>query len=117
MGKRRRKKLGRKQVRSVPQIYKRYFTCPRCGKLSLSISLTQAKDDEGRVKRGYKHAVARCGSCHLRCEIEVVEGLEKIDVYNMISDAYYEGSPVCMESETGEVEGVGEGSEHTVGEA
>ncbi|BAN89943.1 Zn ribbon-containing protein [Aeropyrum camini] len=90
MGRRRRKRM-RRQVRSVPQVYKRYFTCPRCGSLTLSITLTQAKDEEGNVKSGVKRAVAVCGNCGLRCEMEVPEGLEKVDVYNLVSDAYFEG--------------------------
>ncbi len=109
MGRRRRKRVQR-QVRSVPQIYKRYFSCPSCGKQSLSITLAPAKDEEGNAKPGVRRAIAVCGMCGFRCEVEVAEGLDKVDVYNIVSDAYFQEGG-CEEVEESASEALGEASE------
>lgn len=84
MGRRRKKR--KKQIRKGLKLPSRYFQCPVCGSLTLTIDFR--KDKENPM---YKIAVARCGSCGLYCEIRVPKNLERIDVYNMISDLALEG--------------------------
>ncbi|MCE4612599.1 MAG: hypothetical protein F7C07_02055 [Desulfurococcales archaeon] len=104
MGRRRRKKV--KKVRRVAKTT-RYFQCPRCGSFTLTVDLKKSEN------RGMRMALVRCGTCGLYCTFEVPEVLERIDVYNKISDAAYDGSlgEIC-----GEVEAVGEGPEPAVQE-
>ncbi|MCE4611876.1 MAG: hypothetical protein F7B17_07900 [Desulfurococcales archaeon] len=111
----RRRKRIRKVQKTIPPIYKRYFTCPQCGRLTLTVSLRKV---EG--KSGVKIAEVLCGSCGFRCYLEVPDVVEKIDVYNMVADMLYSGDTSRCKEEPGEVlegEGVeGEGSELFEGE-
>ncbi len=77
---RKRRKTTRKKVR-LPS---RYFQCPVCGNMTLTIDFKKAKNPLMRL------AIARCGSCGLYCEMEVPQTLDRIDVYNKISDLAYE---------------------------
>ncbi len=104
---RRRKKI-RKVQRTIPPIYKRFFVCPRCGALSLQVTLRKPEDKE---KVGVKIAEVICGSCKLRCVMEVPEVMEKIDVYNRVADMVYSGDiSKCLE-EIGAAESEGGGVE------
>ncbi len=81
MGRRRKRRKKIVRRRRLPG---RYFQCPRCGSMTLTIDFKKSD------KPGYKVAVARCGTCGLYCEIEVPALLERIDVYNKIADLVYE---------------------------
>ncbi len=97
----------------MPPIYKRYFACPNCGSLSMSVSLVRSEDDKDS-----KVAVVLCGNCGLRCELLVPAGYEKVDVYNIVSDYVYEGRlEECRQLSGGEGESaLGEGHELSPGE-
>lgn len=56
-----------------------------------------------------KLAIARCGTCHLYCELEVPSMFDRIDVYNRISDLAYENR--LDECAKPHEEGVEEGEE------
>ena len=89
MGRRRRKRV--KKVRRVLKPT-RYFQCPHCGSFTLTVDLRKSEN------RGMKMALVRCGTCGLYCELEVPEAVERIDVYNTVSDAIYDGrlEEVCV---------------------
>jgi len=80
----RRRKRRKRMVKKV-RMPARYFNCPRCGSMTLTIDF-----EKRRSRPGFKLAVARCGTCGLHCELEVPELLERIDVYNRIVDLVYE---------------------------
>jgi len=82
LARRRRKRI--KQVRRVRRP-SRYFQCPRCGAMTLTIDFKKLNSAD------HKLAIARCGTCHLYCELEVPAVYDRIDVYNRISDLAYEG--------------------------
>jgi transcription elongation factor Elf1 len=107
MGRRRRKRV--KKVRRVVKPT-RYFQCPRCGSFTLTVDLKKSEN------RGAKKALVRCGTCGIYCVFMVPEALERIDVYNMVADATYDGrlGEMCVE-EAGE-ESVGEGTEPAIQE-
>ncbi|MEM0340095.1 MAG: hypothetical protein QXN05_03370 [Acidilobaceae archaeon] len=82
-GRRKRRKIKRqKQVARV--LRSRYFTCPSCSELTLTIDITRSKE-------GPRTAIVRCGTCGLYCELPVSEIEETIDVYNKITDMEYDG--------------------------
>jgi len=81
----RRRKRRKKMVKKV-RMPGRYFNCPRCGSMTLTIDFVRGK----KARPGYKVAVAKCGTCGLYCELEVPALLERIDVYNKIADLVYE---------------------------
>ncbi len=96
MGRRRKR---RKKVRKKVRLPSRYFQCPVCGSMTLTIDFKKTD------KPGKKLAIAKCGTCGLYCEFEVPEVMERIDVYNMISDLAYEGRlDECRKSEAGSEE-------------
>ena len=94
MGRRRKR---RKRIVKKVRMPGRYFNCPRCGSMTLTI------DFRGKASRpGFKLAVARCGTCGLYCEMEVPALLERIDVYNKIADLVYEDRLEECAPKTGE---------------
>ncbi len=112
MGRRKRKRV--KVKRAIPRQMLRYYQCPLCGSLTLTVDFE--KGDSADVKI----AVVTCGSCGFNCRIKVNKVIERIDVYNRITDLAYEGrlEEECR-GETGEGEqgGVeGETMEYDVGE-
>ncbi|MCE4601923.1 MAG: hypothetical protein F7B18_01935 [Desulfurococcales archaeon] len=82
MGRRRKRRVKRQRTVRKPG---RYFQCPVCNSMTLTIDFRKAD------KPGVKVAVVRCGSCGLHCEKEVPGMYERVDVYNIISDLAYEG--------------------------
>ncbi len=108
MARRRRKRI--KQVKRVRRPA-RYFQCPRCGAMTLTIEFKKLDSADRKL------AIARCGTCHLYCELEVPSAFDRIDVYNRISDLAYENrldecsKPHEELPEGGEEEGYGEGPE------
>ncbi len=80
----RRRKRRKKKVRRGLRLPPRFFQCPVCGSLTLTIDFK--KSDEP----GKKIAIARCGTCGLYCVFKVHQNMERIDVYNMLSDLVYE---------------------------
>jgi len=103
----RRRRVRRKEPPKRPTIYKKYYNCPKCGALTLTVDLKKSKEYGKRV------AIVKCGSCGLYCEYTVSSEVEKIDVYNMVADLVYEGrESECMEARGGE----GEAAEEIVGE-
>ncbi|MGC9071783.1 MAG: hypothetical protein ACP5HK_03690 [Acidilobus sp.] len=81
MARRRRKRI--KQVKRVRRP-SRYFQCPRCGATTLTIEFKKLDTADRKL------AIARCGTCHLYCELEVPTVFDRIDVYNRVSDLAYE---------------------------
>ena len=80
----RRRKRRKKKVKKGLKLPPRYFQCPVCGSLTLTIDFKKSSEP------GYKIAVARCGTCGLHCVMRVRSNLERIDVYNTIVDMAYE---------------------------
>jgi transcription elongation factor Elf1 len=80
---RRRKKKSLKPKR--PRHPSRYFQCPRCGSMTLTIDFVKIKGNEEE-----KMAIAKCGNCHLYCELKVPKVLDRVDVYNKIVDLSYD---------------------------
>jgi transcription elongation factor Elf1 len=79
----RRRKRRIKQVKRVRKP-SRYFQCPRCGAMTLTVDFKKLDSADEKL------AIARCGTCHLYCELRVPITLDKVDVYNKISDLAYE---------------------------
>ncbi|MFP3144029.1 MAG: hypothetical protein RXQ93_03290 [Caldisphaera sp.] len=80
---RRRRKKSLKPKR--PRHPSRYFQCPRCGSMTLTIDFVKIKgNDEEKI------AIAKCGNCHLYCELKVPKVLDRVDVYNKIVDLSYD---------------------------
>lgn len=104
MGRRRKRRKKIVKRRTLPP---RYFQCPRCGSMTLTVDFK--KTNRLRVKK----AIVRCGTCGLHCEFEVPDILDRVDVYNKVVDLAYEDRlEECM---AGEGEGSGDGE--AVGEA
>ncbi|MCE4607766.1 MAG: hypothetical protein F7B61_02245 [Caldisphaeraceae archaeon] len=88
---RRRKSIKPKRPRQPS----RYFQCPRCSALTLTIEFKKIKGNGDK-----KLAIAKCGNCHLYCEMEVPNIYDRVDVYNKIIDLDYEGRlSECEKSE------------------
>jgi transcription elongation factor Elf1 len=82
MGRRRkRRKTTRPKKVRLPA---RYFQCPVCGSMTLTIDFKKTNNPMTKL------AIAKCGTCGLYCEIPVNATLDRIDVYNIISDLAYE---------------------------
>ena len=75
---RRRRKVVRIPKKHLPK----FFSCPRCGKETVSVEILR---DQGR-------AVVGCGSCSLKDEFPVKPAQGEIDVYCMFTDKIYGGS-------------------------
>lgn len=96
MGRRRKRRKKIVKKRTLPP---RYFQCPRCGSMTLTVDFK--KTDKLRIKR----AIVRCGTCGLHCEFEVQEVLDRVDVYNKVVDLVYENRlEECMAAEEEGVE-------------
>lgn len=113
MGRRKRRRV--KVKRGVPKQLMRYYQCPLCGSMTLTVGFE--KGDSA----GVKIAVVTCGSCGFNCRIKVSRAVERIDVYNRITDLAYEGrleeecrGEAVEGAEQGGVEG--ETMEYNVGE-
>jgi transcription elongation factor Elf1 len=76
LGGRRRKRT--KIIRVKPKIPKT-FECPRCGKVSISIS----------IKNGI--AKISCGNCGLYTEVDVPPVFDEANAYSKFIDLYLEG--------------------------
>ena len=107
----RRRKRRKKIVKKVRRP-SRYFQCPRCGALTLTIDFKREVDGI-RPRPGMKLAVAKCGNCGLYCVLEVPEIMERVDVYNKIADLVYEDRLDECAPRTGEE---GEVEEEVAGE-
>ncbi|MCX8195896.1 MAG: hypothetical protein N3F67_02305 [Acidilobaceae archaeon] len=92
----RRKKRARVKKKPIKLIGK-YFYCPRCGSLTMTVSFEKISETE-------KIGRATCGTCGLYCEVKVPMRAEKVDVYNMVADMAYEGGleSKCEERKVGE---------------
>jgi len=99
MGRRRRKKI--KRVTKKFTIMTKYFVCPICGQLTLTVDFKKSN------RPGYKTAIVRCGNCRLYLTMEVPEILDKIDVYNKVVDLVHEGkiSEYIAQQEGSTIEG------------
>ncbi len=86
MGRRRKR---RKRIVKRVKMPSRYFQCPRCGAMTLTVDFVKELDGR-RPRPGHKLAVAKCGTCGLYCVLEVPEILDRVDVYNKIVDLVYE---------------------------
>lgn len=84
MGRRKRRKVKVKK-RVIPKALLRYFQCPVCSSMTLTI------DFEKSNSIGKKIAVITCGTCGFNCSFEVSDMMERVDVYNRITDLAYEG--------------------------
>ncbi|AFZ70290.1 putative Zn ribbon-containing protein [Caldisphaera lagunensis DSM 15908] len=82
MARRRRKKSLKPKKPRHPS---RYFQCPRCGSVTLTIDFAKIGGNEDE-----KMAIAKCGNCHLYCELKVPRVLDRVDVYNKIVDLSYD---------------------------
>ena len=97
MGRRRKRRKKIVKKRTLPP---RYFQCPRCGSMTLTV------DFKKTGKPRTKLAIVRCGNCGLYCELEVPDILDRVDVYNKIVDMVYEDrleECVTKKEEEGEV--------------
>ncbi len=96
MARRRKKRI--KQVRKARKPLP-YFQCPRCGAMTLTIQFKKLDSADEKL------AIAKCGTCKLYCELKVPATLDKVDVYNKISDLAYENKlDECMKPYTEETE-------------
>ena len=72
---RRRKKVVHIPKKRLPK----FFSCPRCGKETVSVELFR---EDG-------HAIAQCSSCGVKEEFQVKPAQGEIDVYCMLTDQVY----------------------------
>jgi transcription elongation factor Elf1 len=72
---RRRRKVVRIPKKRLPKV----FTCPRCGKESIRVTLVRS-EEKGIVK---------CGSCGLTGEVPIKPAHKEVDVYSTFTDKYY----------------------------
>jgi transcription elongation factor Elf1 len=75
---RRRRKVVRIPKKRLP----RFFSCPKCGKETVRVTLVQ---DEARAAVG-------CSSCGLQEEFPIKPALGEVDVYCMFTDKVYGSS-------------------------
>ena len=94
----------RKRFKIVKRVRRpsRYFQCPRCGAMTLTVDFKKINESE-------KLAIVRCGTCKLYCEFRVPAVLDRVDVYNKVVDLAYDGKlDECSKpSEGAEAEGAG----------
>ena len=108
----RRRKRRKKIVRRF-RMPSRYFQCPRCGAMTLTVDFVKELNGR-RPMPGRKLAVVKCGNCGLYCVLEVPEIYDRVDVYNKVADMVYEDrlDECSMEGgEEGEGEYTGEAEE------
>lgn len=72
---RRRRKVVRIPKKHLP----RFFSCPKCGKETVSVE----------ILRDQRRALVGCGSCGLKDEFPVKPAQGEIDVYCMFTDKIY----------------------------
>ncbi len=75
---RRRKKVVRIPKKRLPK----FFSCPRCGKETVSVELFR---DENRASVG-------CSSCGLQKEFLAKPAQGEVDIYCMLTDSIYGSS-------------------------
>lgn len=79
MGRRkRRKQVPKKVVRKLPTI----FSCPQCGKQTLSISLKK------RLEGDWVLAEAVCGECGFCARLRITPIQQAVDAYGKLVDLY-----------------------------
>jgi transcription elongation factor Elf1 len=83
---RRRKKVVRIPKKRLPK----FFSCPRCGKETVSVEIFR---EEGR-------AVAGCSGCGLQEEFQVKPAQGEVDVYCMLTDSVYSSSRKASVTDT-----------------
>ena len=92
----------RKRFKVVKRVQRpsRYFQCPRCGAMTLTVDFKKINESE-------KLAIVRCGTCKLYCEFRVPAVLDRVDVYNKVVDLAYDGrlDECSKPSEGAEAEG------------
>jgi len=75
---RRRRKVVRIPKKRLPK----FFSCPKCGKETVRVTITQ---EEAR-------AVVGCSSCGLQEEFPIKPAQGEVDVYCMFTDRVYSSS-------------------------
>jgi transcription elongation factor Elf1 len=87
MGRRRRK------VVHIPKKHlPKFFSCPRCGKETVSIEIQR---DEARAK-------AVCSNCGLKEEFQIKPAQGEVDVYCMFTDSIYGSSRRTSSAKAGQ---------------
>ncbi|MHA1311985.1 MAG: hypothetical protein ACTSWR_08150 [Candidatus Helarchaeota archaeon] len=76
MGRRRKQKVQKRVRKTLPKV----FTCPECGKVTITIEIHKDK----------KIAYLKCGNCKLEAKIEANYLSEPVDIYGDFLDKYYE---------------------------
>ncbi|MBS7658749.1 MAG: hypothetical protein QW476_02660 [Candidatus Bathyarchaeia archaeon] len=74
--------MGRRKRRVVKIVKKKLpnvFECPKCGEISVKISLSKSSGT----------ATIQCGSCGLKETIEILSNFEAIDAYCKFVDTFY----------------------------
>lgn len=77
MGRRRRRKIVRHVVKSLPKV----FPCVVCGRRSVSVNIDRSKSI----------ATVVCSSCGARGEVEVKPYMTIVDAYSSWTDLLYSG--------------------------
>lgn len=98
----------RKRIKHVKKVLKpsRYFQCPRCGAMTLTIDFRKLDSADEKL------AEAKCGTCGLHCYLKVPAVLDRVDVYNKIVDLVYEDRlSECEALPEGVAAPAGEGAE------
>jgi len=77
MGRRRRRKIVKRVVRTLPKV----FPCIVCGRRSVSVNIDRSKGI----------ATVTCSSCGARGEVEVKPYMTIVDAYSLWTDLIYSG--------------------------
>ena len=72
MGRRRRKSVVRRPVRTIPSI----FNCPQCGRCAVRVELNRTVGE----------ANIHCGNCDCQATIKITPLTEPVDVYGEFVD-------------------------------
>ena len=80
----RRRKRRKKKIRRGPRLPAKFFQCPVCGNITLTIDFKKSDDPQWKI------AEAKCGSCGLHCVFRVRSNVDRVDVYGMLVDLVYE---------------------------
>lgn len=75
MGRRKRKKVVYRRVRSLPKV----FTCPKCGHKTVKAKVTSKEDDVEVI----------CGHCGVSQKVEKNALTEPVDAFGSFIDIYY----------------------------
>ena len=76
MGRRKRKKVSFRLVRTVPKI----FTCPACGHKTIKVTLRKQKENK---------ALVICGHCGQQQEVPKTDISEAVDAFGEFIDIYF----------------------------